>query len=219
MNSKADRMSNYEKWCEQWRIKFLNMDQGVLVQRLPELKDKGQWLVLSHFGRKFGVHKADGKIIAMDDSEPISCYEKLNIYTLFGYVSPFAAQKEAWVKFDQLKNAAPFSKAFQAGIIEPFGRTFNGHMSELEQAFRNLQGRKISQADVGYELDAFQCLPVKFLFWEGDDEFPAQGNLLFDASATDYIHVESIVTIAAVGLNRLAAAAGVPLDRSCFPIF
>lgn len=219
MKPKVEEMSNYEKWCEQWRIKFLDMDQKVLKTRLPELQDEGQWLTLSHFGRKFGVNKLDGHIRAMEDSESISCYEKLNIYTLFGYVSPFATIKGNWVKFDQLKDAAPFSKAFQAGIIEPFGRTFNGHMAELEQAFCKLQGRKTPQSDVGYEIDAFGCMPVKFLFWEGDDEFPSQGNLLFDASATDFIHVESIVTIAAVGLEKLAKAAALPLDRSCFPIF
>ena len=101
----------------------------------------------------------------------------------------------------------------------PFGRTFNGYKEQLEQAFCKLQGRKIPQSDVGYELNAFACMPVKFLFWEGDDEFQAQGNLLFDASATDFIHVESIVTIAAVGLEKLAKEAGVSLDRSAFPVF
>ena len=70
--------------------------------------------------------------------------------------------------------------------------------------------------DMGYELSAFQCIPVRFLFWEGDEEFPAQGNLLFDAGATDFIHGESIVTIASVGLSRLAAAAGVPMDSAAF---
>ena len=155
----------------------------------------------------------------MEDQKPVSCYEKLNIYTLFGYVSPCARIMGTWVRFDQLKNAAPFSKAFQEGIIMPFGRTFNGYKEQLEQAFCKLQGYKIPQSDVGYELNAFSCMPVEFLFWEGDDEFQAQGNLLFDASATDFIHVESIVTIAAVGLEKLAKEAGVTLDRSAFPVF
>lgn len=68
-------------------------------------------------------------------------------------------------------------------------------------------------------MKAFECIPVRFLFWDGDDEFPAQGNVLFDASATDFIHGESVVTIAAIGLDRIAKFAGVPLDRSTFPIF
>ena len=212
-------MNNYEKCCEQWRIKFLELDQISLMKRLPELKDEGEWLTLFHFGRKFGVNKIDGQIIAMEDKEPVLCYEKLNIYTLFGYVSPFAQNVGTWVRFDYLKNAAPFSKAFQEGIIMPFGRTFNGYKEQLEQAFCKLQGHKIPQSDVGYELNAFGCIPLKFLFWEGDDEFKAQGNLLFDAGATDFIHVESIVTIAALGLNKLAKEAGVTLDRSAFSVF
>ena len=40
--------------------------------------------------------------------------------------------------------------------------------------------------------------------------------LLFDAGATDFIHGESIVTIASVGLSRLAGAAGVPMDSAAF---
>lgn len=209
--------NNYEVWCEQWRNRFLQMEQTILLQRLTELRDEGQWLTLTHFGRKFGVHKTGGQIAAWDGL-PVSCCEKLNIYTLFGYVSAAAQLTGRWVKFDQLKDAAPFSKAFQAGIIAPFSRTFQGRKELLEQALQALQGRKLTQADVGYEVDAFACIPMRFLFWEADDEFPAQGNLLFDASATDFIHVESIVTIATLGVYRLAQAAGVPLDRSCFPM-
>lgn len=108
-----EEMSNYEKWCEQWRIKFLELDQIVLMKRLPELRDEGEWLTLFYFGRKFGVNRIDGQIIAMEDQKPVSCYEKLNIYTLLGYVSSCARIMGTWVRFDQLKNAAPFSKAFQ----------------------------------------------------------------------------------------------------------
>ena len=49
-------------------------------------------------------------------------------------------------------------------------------------------GQKLSHSDAGYELLAFSCIPVRFLFWDGDDEFPAQANILFDKSATDYIY-------------------------------
>lgn len=63
-------------------------------------------------------------------------------------------------------------------------------------------------SDVGYELRAFACIPIRFLFWEGDEEFPAQANVLFDAGATDFIHGESVVPIASVGLDKIVRAAG-----------
>lgn len=214
-----EETNNYEKWCEQWRAKFLKMDQEELKRRLPELKEEGNRLTICHFGRKLGVHKEDGRILAMDDQDPVTCYERLNVYTLFGYVSPLAHYKDNWVRFDQLKDTSPFSKAFQKGVIEPFSRMFSGHVKELSQACEKLGGKKLPWSDAGYELKAFACIPVRFLFWDGDDEFPAQGNLLFDASATDFIHGESVVTIAAIGLDRIAKLAGVPMDRSTFPIF
>ena len=71
-------------------------------------------------------------------------------------------------------------------------------------------------SDVGYQVEAFQCIPVRFHFWDGDDEFPPQANLLFDASATDFIHVESIVTIASEGIRRLTQLANLTLPESSF---
>ncbi|HJB16686.1 MAG TPA: DUF3786 domain-containing protein [Candidatus Blautia excrementipullorum] len=170
-------------------------------------------------GRRLGVHKENGKIIAMEDHDPVTCYERLNVYTLFGYVSSLAHYKDDWVRFDRLKGTSPFSKAFQEGVIGPFSRMFSGHVKELSRACEKLGGKKLPWSDAGYELKAFECIPVRFLFWDGDDEFPAQGNVLFDVSATDFIHGESVVTIAAIGLDRIAKLAGVPMDRSAFPIF
>ena len=120
--------------------------------------------------------------------------------------------------FDKLKRTAPFYQAFRKSIIEPFARTFTGHTQELERACTALGGEKLPYSDAGYEIKAFSCIPLRFLYWEGDEEFPSQGNILFDASATDFIHEESIVSIAAVGFGRLAKEAGLPLDRSAFPI-
>lgn len=214
-----EETNNYEKWCEQWRNKFLSMDQTELRKRLPELKEEGEWLTIRHFGRKLGIHRENGKIIAMEDQEPVTCNEQLNVYTLFGYVSPNAHFEDNWVRFDQLKGTSPFSKAFQQGVIEPFSRMFDGHVKELRESCEKLNGRKLPWSDAGYELDAFACIPVRFLFWEGDEEFPAQGNILFDSSATDFIHGESVVTIASIGLNRLVKLAKVPMDPSVFPVF
>lgn len=157
-----EKTNNYEKWCEQWREKFLKMDQKELKKRLPELKEEGDWLTLCHFGRKLGVHKENGKILAMEDHDPVTCYERLNVYTLFGYVSPLAHYKDDWVRFDRLKDTSPFAKAFQEGVIEPFSRMFSGHVKELSKACEKLDGKKLSWSDAGYELNAFACIPVRF---------------------------------------------------------
>ena len=78
----------------------------------------------------------------MEDPDPVTCYEKLNVYTLFGYVSPLAHYRDNWVRFDRLKDTSPFSQAFQAGVIEPFSRMFSGHVRELTYACEQLGGKR-----------------------------------------------------------------------------
>lgn len=212
------RISNYDKLCDQWRERFLKMDQQQLMQKLPELKSKGDYLTICHFGRKYGVHRKTGIIIPMGGNHNASNTVKLNIYTLFGYASPLARFRDDWVGFEDLKGTSPFAAAFKKGVKEPFARTFTGHVDKLQFAMEAMGGMKLTFSDMGYQVNAFECIPVRFLFWQGDDEFPAQANLLFDSSATDFIHGESIVSIAMVGLARLAEIAGLPLDKSALPL-
>ena len=96
-------------------------------------------------------------------------------------------------------------------LAETLAAAFSGRAAALERGLVALGGRKLTGGDVAYEVDAFPDFPVAVRFWDGDEEFPAQVNLLFDRNATDLIHVESVVTIASqlqVHLERLAGEMG-----------
>ena len=40
------RVSNYEVQCEDWRKRFLGMDQADVRRRVPELREEGAYLTL-----------------------------------------------------------------------------------------------------------------------------------------------------------------------------
>ena len=208
------KVDHYEELFDKWRRYILTLDPELLARKIPELQEEGEDLVLSHFNRKLGVSLKDGTIHAMEDEQPVSRNEKLDVYTLFGYCKEGARLSGEWVPFEKLKNTSPFAGAFRNGILLPLARMFDGHAKELEQALVSLGGSRLSWSDVGYEVKAFACIPVRVLFWDGDEEFPAQANLLFDRASTDFIHGESIVTISGVLLDRLSQLTGIPLDES-----
>ena len=106
--------------------------------------------------------------------------------------------------------------AYKIGVTDVFAATFSGHAKELREAFLKLNGTELPQGDVGYQINAFECEPMRFYFWDCDDEFEAQGNILFDYSATDFNHVESAVSTAEMGVKRLAELAGLPLRGKSF---
>ena len=39
---------------------------------------------------------------------------------------------------------------------------------------------------------AFPRVPITLVLWRGDDEFPPDGNILFDRSISDYLTTEDV---------------------------
>lgn len=210
-----EKISNYIKLCEEWAEKFLQMDKAELKKRLPELREEDGYLKITHFGVPFGVRLDNGRIERLDGKEA-NATEMLNIYTLFGYVKENAFLMNKWVPFADLRNARPFGPAYKIGVTDVFAATFSGHVKELQDACIKLDGTELPQGDVGYQINAFECEPMRFYFWDCDEEFEAQANILFDYSATDFNHVESAVSTAEMGVRRLAEVAGLPLKGKSF---
>ena len=209
-----EKVSNYEVQRRQWQRRFLDMDHAALRQKLPELEETADQLRLWHFGRQFAVSREDGAIRCLSDDGPVSYNEQMNIYTLFHYCVPGARLTGEWLPFRDLRHASPFAAAFQRGIVLPLARTFSGRGDLLPAAVERLRGVRLTANT--FQLPAFACIPMRLGFWDGDEEFHAQANLLFDRIAPDFIHVESVVTIASEGLRQLTEAAGLELDRRAF---
>lgn len=206
-----ERISNYDKQREQWQKIFLNMDHQALARRLPEIELREDSLRLRHFGRLLSVSRADGWITCLSDERPVSYNAWMNVFTLLYYSKPTAKLTGEWVSFEMLRDASPFAAAFCKGILLPLADLFCGREDLLRPAVETLGGAQAARNS--YWLPAFACIPVRLNFWDGDDEFPAQANLLFDRSAVDFIHVESVVTIASEAVSLLADAAGLEKDR------
>lgn len=207
---------NYEKWCEEWSRRFLTLDQERLTKKIPGLEKDGDRLALRYFGRRYEFCRLTGEITSPELLGRPAAFTRLNLYSLLWYCKEGATFLGEWLPFRNLKDASPFGPAFQRNVIDVCSRTFSGHPDRLDAACLALGGQRLPHSDVGYQIPAFDCIPVQFLFWDGDDEFPAQSNILFDKGSVNFIHVESLVTIASEGLALLADAAGLPLAGNTF---
>ncbi len=206
-----ERQSNYDLSCERFRSQFLAADKGEIVKRIPFIQEKEETFWLTHFARTYGISLRDG-VVRAKDLMPVSKVAEMNIYTLLYYATPGARQTGRFVDFGSLRNGAPFAPAFRKGVVEPLAATFSGREDTLREAVTRLCGTALLKN--GFCLWAFDCMPVHVYFWDGDEEFPAQANMLFDESAVDFIHIESVVTIGMECLERLAKTASLPIKGS-----
>ena len=204
-------VNNYDQWRIDWQQRFLTLDPDLLRRKLPFLSLENQRLLVPYFNTICAIRLSDGVIEAPSDWDKLSLMDEMNIYTLLWYSKDGAALTGEWLPFESLRDARPFGPAFRKGNLAPFAATFDGHTKQLEEALQRFGGLPISAGEVGYQIPVFPCIPMRVLFWDGDEEFPAQCNLLFDRSTPDFIHVESVVSIASEALRHLSIASGLPI--------
>lgn len=199
--------NNYAAVCETWRKKILEMDLNELKQRFS-MEEDAQAYYITYYNEKYRLDKENAALaLAGRPNKTLTFNTIMSIYNLFYYSSPKARVRGEFVPFRQVKRAAPFTDAFHRTVLSPLAQMFGGHVLEMHRACKALGGRKIRQGDVGYVIDAFSCMPVTVLFWDKDEEFEAQANILFDADITDFIHEETVCCIAADLVRRLAEEA------------
>lgn len=196
-------VDNYEMVNEYWRKLFLQMDHDELAQRF-RLKSDARSLWITFYCREYRVDKETGIMVDTEDPRrPIPFDVRMSIFNLFHYSRKDASVCGRFVPFREVKGASPFAPAFQKSIAEGLAKPFNGKLEQLKGACAALKGEPVSHGDAGYIIRAFDFMPVMLVFWDGDDEFEAQANLLFDADITDFIHEETVCCIAGNLMQRL----------------
>ena len=71
----------------------------------------------------------------------------------------------------------------------------------------NRGGVKREEGDVCICFQAFPKIPVCLILWAGDDEFPPDGNVLFDASIARYLMAEDVAVLAGMVVYPLIGMA------------
>lgn len=77
-------------------------------------------------------------------------------------------------------------------VIERYGRDPAG----FREACLRLKGIPLAGADEGFTLRPFPKIPVHFLLWIADEEFPARLSVLFDRSVETHLQADAIWGIA-----------------------
>lgn len=202
-------VDNYQKVREDWRQKFLAMDQAELARRF-HLRMDDENLYITYFTHEFALNRRTGEVTRLDYPEKAVGFDTvLLFYTMFHYAVDEPAPSGNLVPFREVKRVYPFETAYRNTTLKQLEQRFAGKVEELRRACELLGGTPIKPGDVGYQLETLPGLCVALTFWDEDEEFPAQANMLFDSNITDYMHEESVVSVAMDTLYYLTDA----LDR------
>ena len=164
-------------------------------------------LPLRYFGVPYHLDPKSGAVTRDKDGQPAEFFVAMAIYALFFYSQPRPRCSGNFVAFRQISQVAPFTSAFEQQWVQPFSLYFGGKTKLLRQLGLDAGFLPLAHSDAGFEARAFDCLPLRYLFWDGDEEFPPQTTVLFDANITQFVHPEMVVCIGGEGLKLLRSMA------------
>lgn len=116
--------------------------------------------------------------------------------------SPVSGQ---WVSYREIPGASFYYSAFVKRAVNPLKGVFGRNVPGFKQVAERLSGKKVEPGDAAYEFDVFPRIPLQLIVWEGDDEFPAEANILFKAGIETILSPEDIAWLAGMLVYRLMA--------------
>jgi hypothetical protein len=97
----------------------------------------------------------------------------------------------------------PFLKRAQVPLVQTFGS--DHHL--FREAGRKLGGVDAKMGDASLTFLPFPRIPITLMLWKEDDEFPPDGNILFDATIKHFLGGEDIAFLAGTVVYKLMALA------------
>jgi hypothetical protein len=97
--------------------------------------------------------------------------------------------------------------AFVSRAKQPLLETFGQDLELYLKVATNLGGEPQNLGEAAARFLAFPLVPVTHVLWRGDEEFPPEANILFDATISQHLSTEDIAALAGASVYRLMAAA------------
>lgn len=193
--------SNYEKVFEVFRSYFLESDQEKAAEKL-DLKIDRDYCYVPFFHEICKINRKNG-MICKENGEKVSVTDRLSILHHLHYYQDTAIQSSQKVPFRQIREASVFEKAYIKSSVEPLKKAFAGSPEKLVESGLLIGGKKESYGDASITLQAFPKISLTYIFWDGDEEFPASVNILFDDQIAKWTHPESVPVLAQTGAEKL----------------
>jgi hypothetical protein len=120
-------------------------------------------------------------------------------------------QGDNWVTYKDFKDAAPFVGGFITNTEKPLVKEFSNRLEDLKKACQEL-GAGPADLELSYPIvfrfDVLPKIQILLLFNDEDEEFPAQGALLFQQKAAGYLDMECLAILGWLLTDTLIQAAG-----------
>ncbi len=159
--------------------------------------DSKKTIALEYLSRSHQVTLPDIEISLEDSEEEVSLVDKILIlhYLIQAKGTPLSNEM---IGYKHLPGGSVYFPTFSKRAIKPIVDSFGKEPARLLDVAAAIGGREAAHGDVAVTIDAFRRVPITFVLWRGDEEFAADGNILFDSTVSDYLTTDDINAVCGI---------------------
>jgi len=171
-----------------------------LAQRGATPTDTG--LSLPVLGDTLTVRLPERAIVTSADKPVSSKWQILVLHYLSAAGSP--DRRSPSIVFADLPEARTYAGVYQGRVVGRLCGTVGRDAATLRAAGDALGARWLDAGDLALEIDAFPLLPMRLIWYAGDQELPPSASLLLPDNVAALLCVEDIVVLSECLVSRLA---------------
>jgi len=114
-----------------------------------------------------------------------------------------------WISENDLPGGATFFRGPHLVPTELISGRFGNDLDGFKKCCEKLGGRAINLGDAAFRFDIAPDIPVAVIYWQGDEDFPAEAGLLYDRSIIKLLPLDIVFALAVAvcaRISRMAAA-------------
>jgi hypothetical protein len=198
------KQKNYRQAFELACQEIQSLDPAAMAARSGasyDVKNGAEELTLVFFGDPYVISFPDIRI-ASPKKQTISLVTRIMLLHYLMHADGTEPRGDL-VPYKDIPGGMLYAGVFERRVTDPLLRVFGRIPERFLQAGLAMGGEARALGDISFSVTVLPRVPITFVFWRGDEEFPPSIQTLFDRVIGSYLSLEDIVVLGEMTSKRL----------------
>lgn len=192
-----------EKGYDVNRAIFRDYDPRLMVQKSGLSYDQDeQSFMVEVLGEKYLVKYPDGQVV-FTDGQAVSNYSVKMIILRYLMNATGSSPTGQFKSYKEFPDGPLYYANFYARSIKIFALIGSEYPQALNDFMTETKASQLDKGDLAFSLSVMPGVEVAFILWYGDDEFEAEGQILFDQNLMDIFTIKDLAVLGDVLMLKM----------------
>ena len=181
--------------------RFQNSDLDTMIANCAFTKN-GDGFDVHFINRDLHVSYPDAEVTEIATGKPVDDICKVLVLHHAAY-SKGGGLVDNMISYKELPSGEIYIKPFTNRCVKALVGIFAANLPALDKAVEATKYKKERHGDFSCTIEVMPKVPITLIVYEEDDEFPADGNILFNGNAGNHLHTEDYSQLCAYLVSTL----------------